>query len=72
MKPLEGRPGDSIPAFDFDKRKLELTKKYGQYIDITDADVISSSLYEDVFEDYAEMKLKYGHITDLPTEYVLR
>lgn len=43
LKPLDGRPGDSIPAFDFEKRMAELKAKHGKHIEITHKDVISSS-----------------------------
>jgi len=46
---LAERPGLSIPDFDFDKRKKELTDKYGSEFIINDSDVISSSLYKEVF-----------------------
>lgn len=72
MEPLSNRPGENIPPFDFDKRKKELVKKYGETLPISDSDVISSALYKDVFEDYCEIRNKYGYLSDIPTEYLLR
>ena len=72
MKPLDGRPGESIEPFDFETRKTELIAKYGETLPISDADVISSALYKDVFEGYCDIRNKYGFLSDIPTEYLLR
>lgn len=72
MEPLHERPGKSIEPFDFAARKKELKDKFGQCLEIKDTDVISSALYPDVFEDFCNFREKYGHINEIPTEYLLR
>lgn len=72
LKPISGRPGDSIAPLDFAKLTKELEEKHGKELDIRPVDVLSAALYPDVFEDYCKFRKEYGNITVLPTEYVLR
>ncbi|KAI7865330.1 pyruvate carboxylase [Spinellus fusiger] len=66
---LDGRPGASLPAFDLEKLKNELTEKYGK--SIRDYDVISSALYPKVFEEYRTIVEQYGDLSVVPTRYFL-
>jgi len=43
-KPIQGRPGASLPPFDFDGHKEKLEKKFGKG-SIKSVDVVSSALY---------------------------
>lgn len=70
--PITGRPGDSIPPFDFEKTKKDLEEKHGKELDIRPVDLVSYALYPDVFEDFCKFRKEFGNIGILPTEYVLR
>jgi pyruvate carboxylase len=71
-KPITGRPGDSIPPYDFEKVRKELEERHGKELDIRPVDLVSYALYPDVFEDFCKFRKEYGNITVLPTEYLLR
>jgi len=67
---VKGRPGASMPPFDFEKVEQNLVQKYGRHR-VREEDVISYSQYPKVFEDYMEMQTKYGKITRVPTCHFL-
>ena len=71
-KPISGRPGDSIAAYDFEKAKKDLEERHGKELDIRPVDLLSYALYPDVFEDFCKFRKEFGNITVLPTEYTLR
>ena len=72
VKPIHGRPGESILPMDFEKLKRDLNEKHGKELDIRPVDVISAALYPEVFEDFCNFRKEYGNLTVLPTEYLLR
>jgi len=49
-----------------------LEDTFGDYLEIKDSDVITAALYPEVFDDYCNFRKKYGHLIDVPTEYLLR
>jgi len=60
----DGRPGATMPDFDFDKLEGELNEKYGS---VREEDVISAALYPQVFDEYMDFQDQYGPVTKLPT-----
>ncbi|KAI9362426.1 hypothetical protein DFJ73DRAFT_812313 [Zopfochytrium polystomum] len=71
LKPLEGRPGKSMPPLDLKVLKARLEDKYGVG-KIRDVDILSAALYPKVFDDYMDMVSQYGELHKLPTQYFLR
>ena len=70
LESIDGRPGASLPDYDFDEAEKILKEKYGsKYID--EKDVLSHALYPNVFSDWKEFETVYGEVTKLPTEKTL-
>ncbi|MFO0789691.1 MAG: pyruvate carboxylase [Pirellulales bacterium] len=64
-KPLEGRPGESLPPADLQKtRAIVSTMVEGQP---TDQDVVSYLMYPQVFEQLAEHQRQFSDVSVLPT-----
>lgn len=66
---IDGRPGDSLPPFDFDaqRKKLEDTTPGRVF---SETDVMSSALYPDVFDEYVSFTNRFGDgATKLPTAF---
>jgi len=55
-----------MPAFDFDAELARLEKKWGKE-NVRWVDVLSSSLYPGVFEEYMNFKKLYGNVDRVPT-----
>lgn len=66
---VEGRPGASMPSYDFAAAREQLEQKYGK--DIRDVDVLSYVLYPKVFTEYREFLDKYSDVSVLPTRQFL-
>jgi pyruvate carboxylase len=64
-KPIEGRPGASLPPADFAATRAELEAKIGRKAD--DREVVSYLLYPRVFPDLAAHQAKYSDTSVLPT-----
>ncbi|EDM77474.1 pyruvate carboxylase [Plesiocystis pacifica SIR-1] len=62
---LEGRPGASLPALDFEALKAQLSAKWGAHI--RDVDVASAALYPKVFAEYMGFRRDYSDVSLLPT-----
>lgn len=71
LKPLQGRPGASLPELDLVEFKKELIERYGED-NIRDEDVISAALYPKVFDDFKSFKDEFGDLSPLPTHIFLR
>ena len=69
LKPIEGRPGASLPALDFGALRAELVKEHGDII--RDHDVMSAALYPGVFRDYRVFRSTNGDVSRLPTRQFL-
>lgn len=63
--PVKGRPGESLPAADFDKVAQQLKEKLER--DVSMQEVVSSVLYPKVFEEFALHQREYGDVSQLPT-----
>mmetsp|Transcript_10221 Transcript_10221/g.30178 ORF Transcript_10221/g.30178 Transcript_10221/m.30178 type:complete len:1260 (+) Transcript_10221:30-3809(+) len=67
---IEGRPGASLPAFDFKGAEKFLSSRFSQTI-LSEEDAVSHALYPTVFDDFQEYRLKYGNVSVLPTHTFL-
>jgi len=65
---IEGRPGESMVALDFDQWKKDLEEKH--YLPTNAWDVMGSMLYPKVYDDYIKHKKTYGDISILETRHV--
>lgn len=70
VKGVEGRPGASLPSYDFDKTMEELQKRYGAK-NIHEKDLLSYALYPKVYEEWKEFEGVYGEVGKLPTHVFL-
>ncbi|HWK21989.1 MAG TPA: biotin/lipoyl-containing protein, partial [Ureibacillus sp.] len=60
------RPGELLPAVDFEALRLMLEEKYPNR-EITEHDCISHALYDKVFEEYIAAEEQFGDISVLDT-----
>ena len=73
LQRVDGRPGATLPAYDFDKAESELKETYSEALGgITQQDVLSHALYPNVFTQWQEFKKVYGEVETLPTELFLK
>ncbi len=63
--PLSVRPGALLEPIDLDETSNQLSKKIGN--EITNENLNSYLMYEDVFLDFAAFTKKYGDLSVLPT-----
>jgi len=68
MPRVSGRPGASMPLFDFDGLKAELKEKHPYS---TDRDVMSAALYPQVTDEYLTFREKFGPVDKLDTRIFL-
>lgn len=68
MPRVEGRPGASLPAMDFDQLEGGLRSKYD---DITPEDIMSAAMYPKVFEEYKDFFTQFGPVECLNTRLFL-
>jgi pyruvate carboxylase len=64
-KPLEGRPGESLPPADFAGTRAQLEKQLGR--PVSDREVVTYLLYPRVYPDFAAHIRKYSDTSVLPT-----
>ncbi len=64
-KPVDGRPGASMPPADFNAARDEIDKLVEG--EPKDRDVISYLLYPEVFENFAKLRKQYSDLSVLPT-----
>jgi pyruvate carboxylase len=60
-----GRPGETLPAADFEKVGKTLTAKMGR--PATNQDIVTSVLYPKVFDDYLTHRVESGDASMMPT-----
>lgn len=68
MPRVEGRPGQSLPPFDFNKLKTDLSDRFS---DVTDKDVMSAAMYPQVTEEYLTFREQFGPVDKLDTRIFL-
>jgi pyruvate carboxylase len=64
-KPVQGRPGASMPAIDFAAEKESLEKKVGHAI--SNDDLLSYLLYPEVFVKFDKFRQAHSEVSVLPT-----
>jgi pyruvate carboxylase len=69
IKPMQGRPGESLPPADLAKAAEEVEKLTGEKA--TDRDIATYLLYPRVFADFVRHEQRYSTISGLPTPYFL-
>jgi pyruvate carboxylase len=69
VKPVEGRPGESLPPTDFAAMRTAVEKILGR--EPTDQEVVGYVLYPRVFQDFATHMAQFADTSILPTPYFL-
>lgn len=64
---VNGRPGASLPAADFDASREHLTPILGT--DASDRECVTHVLYPKVYDDFVLHRKKYGNVSVLPSPY---
>lgn len=68
MPRIEGRPGQHLETFDFNKLKKKLKQSHPH---VTDRDVMSAALYPQVTNDYLQFREAFGPVDKLETRIFL-
>uniref|UniRef100_A0A4W5Q5Q7 Pyruvate carboxylase, mitochondrial n=1 Tax=Hucho hucho TaxID=62062 RepID=A0A4W5Q5Q7_9TELE len=69
MPRVEGRPGASLPAMDFQALEKQLRETHGD--EITPEDVMSAAMYPKVFQEFKEFTHQFGPVDCLNTRLFL-
>jgi len=70
IEAVDGRPGATLPDYNFEEAEKLLKEKFGaKFID--DKDVLSHALYPNVFTEWKEFESIYGDVSKLPTDLFL-
>ncbi|KAJ3186590.1 pyruvate carboxylase [Gaertneriomyces sp. JEL0708] len=73
LKPIEGRPGASLPPLDFAELQRDLEESVqDNTIPIAEEDLLSYALYPSVYTEYRQVRDTFGDLSVLPTQYFLR
>jgi pyruvate carboxylase len=67
---FDGRPGASLPPLDLEGLRRSLEEEHGAHR-VGDHDVLSASLYPEVFRDYRRHREHFGDVSILPTRAFL-
>jgi len=70
LEPVEGRPGASLKAYNFEDAEEQLKSTYGDRA-ISPKETLSHALYPDVFIDWKNFQSVYGEVGVLPTHIFL-
>jgi len=63
---VQGRPGASLPDYNFSKEQALLKETYGPSV-IDEKDLLSYAMYPKVFEEWIDFAKLYGPVSKLPT-----
>ena len=70
IEAVDGRPGATLPDYNFEEAEKLLKEKFGaKFID--DKYVLSHALYPNVFTEWKEFESIYGEVSKLPTDLFL-
>ena len=69
---IEGRPGCTLPAVDFDQLRFDLQEKHRGRREISHKDALSAALYPKVFDEYVISRDIMGPVSLLPTKAFLK
>uniref|UniRef100_T1J159 Pyruvate carboxylase n=1 Tax=Strigamia maritima TaxID=126957 RepID=T1J159_STRMM len=64
LKPISGRPGESLKPFDFDQLNEQLIERFPR---ASQYDVMSAALYPQVTEEFMDFRHTYGPVDKLDT-----
>ena len=67
QKPIDGRPGETLPPADFKAAGEEVAKFLDR--EPTQREIVTYLLYPKVYKDYALHYKKYGKVSVIPTPY---
>ena len=67
---IEGRPGQFMKEYDFEKQRDYLLQRYGKG-NFDGKDELSYALYPEVFLDWKEFQASFGEVASLPTHLFL-
>ena len=70
LEGIDGRPGATLPDYDFDEAERLLKEKYGASF-INEKDVLSHALYPNVFSEWKQFESVYGEVSKLATDLFL-
>lgn len=70
LTPVDGRPGQSLPPYDFDKERDALVPRFGEK-NIDERDLLSFALYPKVYVDWKQFQETFGEVGKLPTQMFL-
>jgi pyruvate carboxylase len=70
LTPVNGRPGQFLPDYNFKKQHEILVKKYGEQ-NISEKDILSYALYPDVYTSWKDFQVTFGEVGNLPTHVFL-
>ena len=70
LEPIKGRPGASLPPYDFDKERDYLVSRFGEN-NVNEKELLSYALYPKVYVDWKEFQASFGDVGDLPTPLFL-
>ena len=68
MPRVSGRPGASLPLFDFEKLRKDLKEKHPYS---NERDVMSAALYPQVTDEYLTFRESFGPVDKLDTRIFL-
>lgn len=70
LEPINGRPGASLPPYDFDQERDYLVNRFGEN-NVNEKELLSYALYPKVYIDWKEFQVSFGDVGDLPTPLFL-
>ena len=70
LQPVDGRPGASLPPYDFEKERAYLSQRFGEN-NVNEKELLSYALYPKVYIDWKEFQATFGDVGDLPTPLFL-
>jgi pyruvate carboxylase len=70
LEPIDGRPGASLPPYDFDQERDYLVNRFGEN-NVNEKELLSYALYPKVYIDWKEFQVSFGDVGDLPTPLFL-
>lgn len=70
LDPVDGRPGASMPSYDFDEERKYLEKRFGKN-NVNEKDLLSYALYPNVYVSWKEFQATFGSVGALPTHLFL-
>lgn len=70
LSSVDGRPGASLPDYNFEKEREYLTNRFGEN-NINEKELLSYALYPKVYIDWKEFQATFGEVGNLPTNLFL-